>query len=160
MAGREEERLVQPDDSLPARLLLVKHQHRRRGCDAEAELHAGPGRHRGARFEPLFRYGPTETLPSPCASRRAGDFSKMRPSGVLSRCSATRDVRQRCGEPAGVVTVPTEMRSASAEKETPLSPEWSTLRKKSQRPVSFHHWPCSLSSHLSRMEAVSSFNWL
>uniref|UniRef100_A0A3Q2YW88 Mitogen-activated protein kinase kinase kinase kinase n=1 Tax=Hippocampus comes TaxID=109280 RepID=A0A3Q2YW88_HIPCM len=69
------------------------------------------------------------------------DASAAPDSSVLARCSATRDVRQRCGDPClpEGVTVSAEMRNASAEKETPLSPEWSTLRKKSQRPVSFHH---------------------
>ncbi|XP_051912240.1 mitogen-activated protein kinase kinase kinase kinase 2 isoform X2 [Hippocampus zosterae] len=65
-------------------------------------------------------------------------------SGVLARCSATRDVRQRCGDPCLPVgvTAPAQMRTAGAEKETPLSPEWSTLRKKSRRPkADFHGLP-------------------
>lgn len=55
----------------------------------------------------------------------------------LARCSATQDVRQRCSDPclgAGD-PLPTEKKLASVSpprRDAPLSPEWSTLRKKTE----------------------------
>ncbi|XP_034471227.1 mitogen-activated protein kinase kinase kinase kinase 2 isoform X3 [Hippoglossus hippoglossus] len=55
---------------------------------------------------------------------------------VLARCSATQDIRQRCRDPCLPVgdDVTAEKRRATnvspSRQETPLSPEWSTLRKK------------------------------
>ncbi|XP_022052122.1 mitogen-activated protein kinase kinase kinase kinase 2 isoform X2 [Acanthochromis polyacanthus] len=55
---------------------------------------------------------------------------------VLARCSATQDIRQRCTDPCATAgeAVPAEKRKvttvSSPKRETPLSPEWSTLRKK------------------------------
>ncbi|XP_041842461.1 mitogen-activated protein kinase kinase kinase kinase 2 isoform X2 [Melanotaenia boesemani] len=56
----------------------------------------------------------------------------------LSRCSATQDVRQRCSDPCLPVedAVIAEKRmittASSLKRETPLSPEWSTLRRKTE----------------------------
>ncbi|XP_008326087.1 mitogen-activated protein kinase kinase kinase kinase 2 isoform X3 [Cynoglossus semilaevis] len=50
---------------------------------------------------------------------------------ALSRCSATQDIRQRCSDP-----VRAEKRKSTPvsppKRDTPLSPEWSTLRKKTE----------------------------
>ncbi|XP_071334317.1 mitogen-activated protein kinase kinase kinase kinase 2 isoform X4 [Trachinotus anak] len=60
------------------------------------------------------------------------------PTTVLARCSATQDIRQRCSGPClpGEEAVPAEKRKvttpSSPKRETPLSPEWSTLRKKTE----------------------------
>uniref|UniRef100_A0A4W6E9Q2 Mitogen-activated protein kinase kinase kinase kinase n=1 Tax=Lates calcarifer TaxID=8187 RepID=A0A4W6E9Q2_LATCA len=57
---------------------------------------------------------------------------------VLSRCSATQDVRQRCSDsclPVGDAVTAEKRRTttvSSPKRETPLSPEWSTLRKKTE----------------------------
>ncbi|KAM4714872.1 mitogen-activated protein kinase kinase kinase kinase 2 isoform 2-T2 [Anableps anableps] len=54
-------------------------------------------------------------------------------TAVLSRCSATQDISQHCRDPClpPQHTVVAEKRMVSSPKrETPLSPEWSTLRKK------------------------------
>uniref|UniRef100_A0A8D3DDK8 Mitogen-activated protein kinase kinase kinase kinase n=1 Tax=Scophthalmus maximus TaxID=52904 RepID=A0A8D3DDK8_SCOMX len=57
---------------------------------------------------------------------------------VLARCSATQDIRQRCSDPclpvAGAVTAEKRRVAtvSSPKRETPLSPEWSTLRKKTE----------------------------
>uniref|UniRef100_A0A8C3B1S3 Mitogen-activated protein kinase kinase kinase kinase n=1 Tax=Cyclopterus lumpus TaxID=8103 RepID=A0A8C3B1S3_CYCLU len=57
---------------------------------------------------------------------------------VLARCSATQDIRQRCSGPClqGADTAAAEKKKVatvcSPKRETPLSPEWSTLRKKSE----------------------------
>ncbi|XP_041635365.1 mitogen-activated protein kinase kinase kinase kinase 2 isoform X1 [Cheilinus undulatus] len=57
---------------------------------------------------------------------------------VLSRCSATQDIRQRCSNsclPAGDAVTAEKKRVTpvtSPKRETPLSPEWSTLRKKTE----------------------------
>ncbi|KAL7375137.1 hypothetical protein ABVT39_012590 [Epinephelus coioides] len=57
---------------------------------------------------------------------------------VLARCSATQDIRQRCSDPClpGGDAVTVEKRKvttvSSPKRETPLSPEWSTLRKKTE----------------------------
>uniref|UniRef100_A0A3P9N7R3 Mitogen-activated protein kinase kinase kinase kinase n=1 Tax=Poecilia reticulata TaxID=8081 RepID=A0A3P9N7R3_POERE len=54
-------------------------------------------------------------------------------AAVLSRCSATQDISQRCSDPCLLPqhSVVAEKRMVSSPKrETPLSPEWSTLRKK------------------------------
>ncbi|KAG7235442.1 hypothetical protein INR49_002673 [Caranx melampygus] len=57
---------------------------------------------------------------------------------VLSRCSATQDIRQRCSDPClpGDDAVTAEKKkvpaASSPKRETPLSPEWSTLRKKTE----------------------------
>ncbi|XP_014843552.1 PREDICTED: mitogen-activated protein kinase kinase kinase kinase 2 isoform X5 [Poecilia mexicana] len=54
-------------------------------------------------------------------------------AAVLSRCSATQDISQRCSDPClpPQHSVVAEKRMVSSPKrETPLSPEWSTLRKK------------------------------
>ncbi|KAM8746568.1 mitogen-activated protein kinase kinase kinase kinase 2 isoform 1-T1 [Acanthopagrus schlegelii] len=57
---------------------------------------------------------------------------------VLARCSATQDIRQRCSDPCLPIgdAVIAEKRKAttvsSPKRETPLSPEWSTLRKKTE----------------------------
>ncbi|XP_070710408.1 mitogen-activated protein kinase kinase kinase kinase 2 isoform X2 [Pempheris klunzingeri] len=54
----------------------------------------------------------------------------------LARCSATQDIRQRCSDPCLPVedAVTAEKKRvpsvSSPKRETPLSPEWSTLRKK------------------------------
>lgn len=63
---------------------------------------------------------------------------------VLARCSATQDIRQRCSDPCLPIgdAVIAEKRKAttvsSPKRETPLSPEWSTLRKKTEDSVSSH----------------------
>uniref|UniRef100_A0AAQ5XG76 Mitogen-activated protein kinase kinase kinase kinase n=1 Tax=Amphiprion ocellaris TaxID=80972 RepID=A0AAQ5XG76_AMPOC len=55
---------------------------------------------------------------------------------ILARCSATQDIRQRCSDPCLTAgeAVTAEKRKVttvcSPKRETPLSPEWSTLRKK------------------------------
>ncbi|XP_026176987.1 mitogen-activated protein kinase kinase kinase kinase 2 isoform X2 [Mastacembelus armatus] len=60
---------------------------------------------------------------------------------VLARCSATQDITQRSDPslPVGVA-VTAEKRKVTAasppKRETPLSPEWSTLRKKTEDSVS------------------------
>ncbi|CAJ1086507.1 mitogen-activated protein kinase kinase kinase kinase 2 isoform X2 [Xyrichtys novacula] len=57
---------------------------------------------------------------------------------VLSRCTATQDIRQRCGDPrlpAGDAVTSEKRRVTpvtSPKRETPLSPEWSTLRRKTE----------------------------
>ncbi|XP_034712610.1 mitogen-activated protein kinase kinase kinase kinase 2 isoform X4 [Etheostoma cragini] len=56
---------------------------------------------------------------------------------VLARCSASQDIRQRCSDPclpvADAATAEKKVASVSSSKrETPLSPEWSTLRKKTE----------------------------
>ncbi|XP_028284474.1 mitogen-activated protein kinase kinase kinase kinase 2 isoform X3 [Parambassis ranga] len=53
----------------------------------------------------------------------------------LSRCSATQDIRQRCSDPCLPVAdaVAAEKKKVSSPKrETPLSPEWCTLRKNTE----------------------------
>ncbi|XP_054457143.1 mitogen-activated protein kinase kinase kinase kinase 2 isoform X2 [Anoplopoma fimbria] len=56
----------------------------------------------------------------------------------LARCSATQDIRQRCSGPSlpGGDAAAAEKRKVAAvgspRRETPLSPEWSTLRKKTE----------------------------
>jgi len=58
---------------------------------------------------------------------------------VLARCSATQDISQRGGLQAAD-TAATEKRKGatvcSPKREMPLSPEWSTLRKKGEDAVS------------------------
>uniref|UniRef100_A0A671VUT1 Mitogen-activated protein kinase kinase kinase kinase n=1 Tax=Sparus aurata TaxID=8175 RepID=A0A671VUT1_SPAAU len=68
---------------------------------------------------------------------------------VLARCSASQDIRQRCSDPSLPIgdAVIAEKRKAttisSPKRETPLSPEWSTLRKKTEDSVSSHlNIPC------------------
>lgn len=53
-------------------------------------------------------------------------------TAVLSRCSATQDISQRCNDPClpPQHTVAEKRMVSSPKRETPLSPEWSTLRKK------------------------------
>ncbi|XP_029310711.1 mitogen-activated protein kinase kinase kinase kinase 2 isoform X2 [Cottoperca gobio] len=58
---------------------------------------------------------------------------------ALARCSATQDIRQRCSDPSllvGDAATEGEKRKiatvSSPKRETPLSPEWSTLRKKTE----------------------------
>ncbi|XP_037614822.1 mitogen-activated protein kinase kinase kinase kinase 2 isoform X6 [Sebastes umbrosus] len=54
---------------------------------------------------------------------------------VLARCSATQDIRQRCSDPCLLVgdpATPEKRKVASPKRETPLSPEWSTLRKNTE----------------------------
>ncbi|XP_010766236.1 mitogen-activated protein kinase kinase kinase kinase 2-like [Notothenia coriiceps] len=58
---------------------------------------------------------------------------------VLARCSATQDIRQRCSDPClpgGGAPTEGENRKVSTDsssrKETQLSPEWSTLRKRTE----------------------------
>ncbi|XP_072231937.1 mitogen-activated protein kinase kinase kinase kinase 2 isoform X2 [Leuresthes tenuis] len=57
---------------------------------------------------------------------------------VLARCSATQDIRQRCSDPclSSEDTVNPEKRMvttvSSPKRDTPLSPEWSTLRRKTE----------------------------
>ncbi|XP_062240177.1 mitogen-activated protein kinase kinase kinase kinase 2 isoform X3 [Platichthys flesus] len=57
---------------------------------------------------------------------------------VLARCSAKQDIRQRCSDPCLPEgdDVTAENRRATnvslSRQETPLSPEWSTLRKKTE----------------------------
>ncbi|XP_040887689.1 mitogen-activated protein kinase kinase kinase kinase 2 isoform X4 [Toxotes jaculatrix] len=56
----------------------------------------------------------------------------------LARCSATQDVRQRCSDPHQPVgdAATAEKRKvatvSSTKRETPMSPEWSTLRRKTE----------------------------
>ncbi|XP_047241672.1 mitogen-activated protein kinase kinase kinase kinase 2 isoform X3 [Girardinichthys multiradiatus] len=54
-------------------------------------------------------------------------------TAVLSRCSATQDISQHCSDPClppQHTVVAGKMMVSSPKRETPLSPEWSTLRKK------------------------------
>ncbi|KAM9424180.1 mitogen-activated protein kinase kinase kinase kinase 2 isoform 2-T2 [Pholidichthys leucotaenia] len=76
---------------------------------------------------------PTCTLGPDAAAVTADSTS----STVLSRCSATQDIRQHCSGarlPVGD-TVTEEKNSTTAsspKRDTPLSPEWSTLRRKTE----------------------------
>nr|XP_061816020.1 mitogen-activated protein kinase kinase kinase kinase 2-like isoform X1 [Nerophis lumbriciformis] len=70
-------------------------------------------------------------------------------SEVLARCSATQDIRQRCSDPylpaGGALTASTV---CSPKKETPLSPEWSTLRKTEDSRADFHGLPPTPQVHM------------
>uniref|UniRef100_A0A669CG59 Mitogen-activated protein kinase kinase kinase kinase 2 n=1 Tax=Oreochromis niloticus TaxID=8128 RepID=A0A669CG59_ORENI len=59
---------------------------------------------------------------------------------ALARCSATQDITKGCSEtcrPAeGAVTAELVTTASSPKRETPLSPEWSTLRRKTKDDVS------------------------
>uniref|UniRef100_A0AAX7SVG3 Mitogen-activated protein kinase kinase kinase kinase n=1 Tax=Astatotilapia calliptera TaxID=8154 RepID=A0AAX7SVG3_ASTCA len=59
---------------------------------------------------------------------------------ALARCSATRDITKGCSEtcqPAeGAVPAELVTTASSPKRETPLSPEWSTLRRKTKDDVS------------------------
>uniref|UniRef100_A0AAV2KP25 Mitogen-activated protein kinase kinase kinase kinase n=1 Tax=Knipowitschia caucasica TaxID=637954 RepID=A0AAV2KP25_KNICA len=69
-------------------------------------------------LRPSCTLGPDAALENDCHS-----------SPGLSRCSATRDIRQRCND-----TSPTEKPTTASppKRDTPLSPEWCTLRKKTE----------------------------
>ncbi|XP_029944308.1 mitogen-activated protein kinase kinase kinase kinase 2 isoform X2 [Salarias fasciatus] len=77
--------------------------------------------------EPTLR--PSCTLGPDAAAAATADSSS---SAALARCSATQDIRQRCSGDA----VTADRRSLggfpSLKKEPPLSPEWSTLRRKTE----------------------------
>uniref|UniRef100_A0AAZ1X7B7 Mitogen-activated protein kinase kinase kinase kinase n=1 Tax=Oreochromis aureus TaxID=47969 RepID=A0AAZ1X7B7_OREAU len=55
---------------------------------------------------------------------------------ALARCSATQDITKGCSEPCrpaeGAVTAELVTTASSPKRETPLSPEWSTLRRKTK----------------------------
>ncbi|XP_028989173.1 mitogen-activated protein kinase kinase kinase kinase 2 isoform X2 [Betta splendens] len=53
---------------------------------------------------------------------------------VLARCSATQDIRQRCdpGPPSAGADRKKAAATCSQKRDTPLSPEWSTLRRKTE----------------------------
>uniref|UniRef100_A0AAZ1WW77 Mitogen-activated protein kinase kinase kinase kinase n=1 Tax=Oreochromis aureus TaxID=47969 RepID=A0AAZ1WW77_OREAU len=59
---------------------------------------------------------------------------------TLARCSATQDITKGCSEPCrpaeGAVTAELVTTASSPKRETPLSPEWSTLRRKTKDDVS------------------------
>uniref|UniRef100_A0AAZ1XT96 Mitogen-activated protein kinase kinase kinase kinase n=1 Tax=Oreochromis aureus TaxID=47969 RepID=A0AAZ1XT96_OREAU len=59
---------------------------------------------------------------------------------ALARCSATQDITKGCSEPCrpaeGAVTAELVTTASSPKRETPLSPEWSTLRRKTKDDVS------------------------
>ncbi|XP_057711153.1 mitogen-activated protein kinase kinase kinase kinase 2 isoform X1 [Corythoichthys intestinalis] len=103
----------------------------------------------------------TASLPAFCSSSintRNRDATQSRTLGplapaaasVLSRCSATRDVRRRGGNddddpcpPAGGAA------TAEIRKETGLSPEWRTLRKKTEESrADFHGLPPTPRVHM------------
>ncbi|KAM7377746.1 hypothetical protein PAMA_014171 [Pampus argenteus] len=77
-------------------------------------------------LRPSCTLGPDTAITADSTSNTAG----------LARCSATQDIRQHCSDPCLPEgdTVTAEKRKAttvsSPKRETPLSPEWSTLRKK------------------------------
>uniref|UniRef100_A0A8C3B5C2 Mitogen-activated protein kinase kinase kinase kinase n=1 Tax=Cyclopterus lumpus TaxID=8103 RepID=A0A8C3B5C2_CYCLU len=66
------------------------------------------------------------------------DDTELEVSTAGRWCSATQDIRQRCSGPClqGADTAAAEKKKVatvcSPKRETPLSPEWSTLRKKSE----------------------------
>uniref|UniRef100_A0A8C3B2Z9 Mitogen-activated protein kinase kinase kinase kinase n=1 Tax=Cyclopterus lumpus TaxID=8103 RepID=A0A8C3B2Z9_CYCLU len=96
---------------------------------------------KGARKSGLFSPS-TASLPafSSLTPNTEDSDPTLRPSCtlVLARCSATQDIRQRCSGPClqGADTAAAEKKKVatvcSPKRETPLSPEWSTLRKKSE----------------------------
>ncbi|XP_062850147.1 mitogen-activated protein kinase kinase kinase kinase 2 [Trichomycterus rosablanca] len=57
-----------------------------------------------------------------------------RPNSVLIRCSARDDVRQWCSDASGpeVADTQDDQKSCTTSKDTALSPEWSTMRKKAE----------------------------
>ncbi|XP_047434640.1 mitogen-activated protein kinase kinase kinase kinase 2 isoform X3 [Mugil cephalus] len=80
---------------------------------------------------------PSCTLGPDANAASTADSSTGTP--VLARCSATQDIRQRCSDPSlpvGDAVTPPEKKKippvSSPKRETPLSPEWSTLRKKTE----------------------------
>ncbi|CAK6968638.1 mitogen-activated protein kinase kinase kinase kinase 2 isoform X4 [Scomber scombrus] len=83
-------------------------------------------------LRPSCTLGPDAAIAADSTSNTAG----------LARCSATQDIRQRCSDPCLPVgdAVTAEKRKvttvSSPKRETPLSPEWSTLRKKTEDAVS------------------------
>ncbi|XP_056298700.1 mitogen-activated protein kinase kinase kinase kinase 2 isoform X2 [Pseudoliparis swirei] len=78
-------------------------------------------------LRPSCTLGPDAAVPS--------DPNSTAGTTVLARCSATQDISQRGGLQAAD-TAATEKRKGatvcSPKRETPLSPEWSTLRKKGE----------------------------
>ncbi|XP_033839131.1 mitogen-activated protein kinase kinase kinase kinase 2 isoform X3 [Periophthalmus magnuspinnatus] len=77
-------------------------------------------------LRPSCTLGPDTAIDNDCHS-----------SPGLSRCSATQDIRQRCSDPClpGGDALPKEKKPIAVsppKRETPLSPEWSTLRKKAE----------------------------
>ncbi|KAG7496033.1 mitogen-activated protein kinase kinase kinase kinase 2 isoform X2 [Solea senegalensis] len=78
-------------------------------------------------LRPTCTLGPDSVVATDSASNTA-----------LTRCSASQDIRQRCSDPClpGGGAVTAEKRKAtsvsSPKRETPLSPEWSTLRKQTE----------------------------
>ncbi|KAM9836797.1 mitogen-activated protein kinase kinase kinase kinase 2 [Aulostomus maculatus] len=73
----------------------------------------------------------------------------------LARCSATQDIRQRCSDPCLPVggSITGEKKNvttvSSPKRETPLSPEWSTLRRKTEDSrADFHGLPPTPQVHM------------
>ncbi|XP_029932385.1 mitogen-activated protein kinase kinase kinase kinase 2 isoform X2 [Myripristis murdjan] len=79
---------------------------------------------------------PSCTL-GPDSTHNADPSSSSVISPGLARCSATQDIRQRCSDPCLTAedALAAEKKPAtvmSPKRETPLSPEWCTLRKKTE----------------------------
>ncbi|CAN9509775.1 unnamed protein product [Ophioblennius macclurei] len=79
--------------------------------------------------DPTLR--PSCTL-GPDAAAAATVTADSPSSTALARCSATQDIRQRCSSDAVTSDRHSRGRVSSLKKDTPLSPEWSTLRKKTE----------------------------
>nr|XP_055052492.1 mitogen-activated protein kinase kinase kinase kinase 2 isoform X2 [Misgurnus anguillicaudatus] len=60
----------------------------------------------------------------------------LRPKSVLLRCSGSQDVRKWCSDPSVADETDTQehqrTRTQTLSRDTPLSPEWSTMRKKTE----------------------------
>uniref|UniRef100_A0A667YAQ7 Mitogen-activated protein kinase kinase kinase kinase n=1 Tax=Myripristis murdjan TaxID=586833 RepID=A0A667YAQ7_9TELE len=100
----------------------------------------GKGVRKSGLFSPSTASLPPFSSFSP--SMEAKDLT-LRPSCTLvispglARCSATQDIRQRCSDPCLTAedALAAEKKPAtvmSPKRETPLSPEWCTLRKKTE----------------------------
>ncbi|CAG5929602.1 unnamed protein product [Menidia menidia] len=78
-------------------------------------------------LRPSCTLGPDSAIPADSSS-----------AAVLARCSGTQDISQRCSDPclSADETVNPEKRTittvSSPKKDVPLSPEWSTLRRKTE----------------------------
>ncbi|KAM9717372.1 mitogen-activated protein kinase kinase kinase kinase 2 isoform 2-T2 [Menidia menidia] len=78
-------------------------------------------------LRPSCTLGPDSAIPADSSS-----------AAVLARCSGTQDISQRCSDPclSADETVNPEKRTittvSSPKKDAPLSPEWSTLRRKTE----------------------------
>ncbi|MCJ8731690.1 hypothetical protein PDJAM_G00202370 [Pangasius djambal] len=124
------------EEELQQRSLTIKEQSSFEWGKRKSGLFSPPPVSATASLPPLSNFSAaqqsTDLTLRPSATLKSD--TTLRPKSALIRCSASHDVRQWCNDPCAPEEEDNQdvQQSLATSKDTALSPEWSTMRKKAE----------------------------